>query len=243
MTLLRSIVFFIGMCVSIVLYWPITMLAWPLLPLTRSRILGGWAVFTLWWLKVTCNLRHRVSGLENLPDRPAVLLCKHESAWETISTQAIFPPQAWVLKRELLWIPFFGWSLAASNPIAINRSARVRALDQLIREGRDRLREGRWVVVFPEGTRTAPGEMGEFSPGGAMLAVKSGAPVVPVAHNAGTFWRRRGILKHAGVIDVRVGPVIETAGRKPRDVNNAAHAWIAQAVADMAANRDEQAPH
>lgn len=230
---LRSALFFAGMCVSVLLYWPVAVLAWPLPPLTRSRVIGMWAHFVVWWLKVTCGLSHRVSGLENLPERPAVLLCKHQSAWETIACQTIFPPQAWVLKRELLWLPFFGWGLAASGPIAIDRSARIKALDQLLRQGVERLAEGRYVVIFPEGTRRAPGEMGKFNPGGAMLAVKAGVPVVPVAHNAGSYWRRREFLKHPGVIEVRVGPAIDTAGRRPREVNEAARAWITSAMAEI----------
>lgn len=221
------------MCLSVLLFWPVAVLSWPLAPKTRSRVIGGWAHFVVWWLKATCGLSHRVRGLENLPESPCVLLCKHESAWETIAVQAIFPPQAWVLKRELLWIPFFGWGLAASRPIAIDRKAAMKALDQLIRQGRERLAEGRYVIIFPEGTRMPPGELGKFNPGGAMLAVKAEVPVVPVAHNAGRFWRRREFLKHPGVIEVRVGPPILTAGRKVRDVNDEAREWIAREMENI----------
>jgi 1-acyl-sn-glycerol-3-phosphate acyltransferase len=230
---LRSLVFFIGMSVSVVIYWPITMLAWPLPALLRSRIISGWAHFLVFWLHLVCGLKHRVVGMENLPATPGVLLCKHQSAWETIVLQTIFPPQAWVLKKELLRIPFFGWALAASVPIAINRRTRVKALDQLVKQGNDRLAEGRWVVVFPEGTRMPPGEMGKFNPGGAMLAVQAGANVTPVAHNAGSYWKRRGFLKHPGTITLVIGPSIETEGRKARDINDAARTWIEQTMADI----------
>jgi len=231
--LVRSTLFFAGMAAAVLVYWPVAVLAWPLPARPRSRIIGAWAHIVLWWLKVTCGLRHRVSGRERLPAGPAVLLIKHESAWETIAAQTIFPPQAWVLKRELLWIPFFGWALAASGPIAIDRSATRRALDILVRQGREKLREGRWVVVFPEGTRTPPGVIGKFNPGGAMLAAKAGVPVVPVAHNAGTFWRRREFAKRAGVIDVVIGPPIDTRGKGAREINEAARAWMEETVGTL----------
>jgi 1-acyl-sn-glycerol-3-phosphate acyltransferase len=205
----------------------------PLPAVMRSRVIGFWAYFIVWWLGVSCGLKHRVTGRENLPRGPAVVLCKHESAWETIAAQTLFPPQAWVLKRELLWIPLFGWALAATRPISIDRSARVRALDQMLRQGRQCLEQGRWVVVFPQGTRMAPGEMGRFNPGGAMLAVKSQVPVVPVAHNAGTYWRRRGFLKHPGTIEVRIGPPIDTRERKAREVNDEARTFVEKAMAEI----------
>ncbi len=230
---LRSAAFFAGMCAAVVVYWPVVLLAWPLPPTTRSRVVGVWAHFVIWWLKMTCGLSHRVSGMEHLPSTPCVLLVKHQSAWETIACQTVFPPQAWVLKRELFRIPLFGWALAATGPIAIDRAQARKALDQLIRQGREILREGRYVVIFPEGTRTAPGSMGKFNPGGAMLAVEAGVPVVPVAHNAGTYWRRREFQKRPGVIEVRVGPAIETKGRKIREVNDAAHEWIADTMREI----------
>ena len=235
MTWIRSTLFFAGMAAAVVVYWPVVMAAWRLPPLTRSRVVGVWAHFVIWWLKVTCGLRHRVGGLENLPGEPCVLLVKHQSAWETIACQTIFPPQAWVLKRELFRIPLFGWALAATGPIAIDRSQARKALDQLVRQGREVLAEGRCVVIFPEGSRIAPGATAKFNPGGAMLAVAAGVPVVPVAHNAGTFWRRRSFLKHPGVIEMRVGPVIDTAGRSTRQVNEAAHAWVAANMAEIEA--------
>ena len=144
--------------------------------------------------------------------------------------QVIFPPQIWALKREALWLPFFGWGLAATSPIAIDRSTPVRALDRLLRQGRQKLTQGRWVVIFPEGTRMAPGEQGAFHPGGAMLAVKAGVNVLPVAHDAGCYWARRGFLKKPGVIKVRIGPPIKTGGKKARAVNDEAREWITGAM-------------
>lgn len=223
---IRSLIFLIGQVVTATLYTPVALLAYPLKPVTRSRIIGAWAYFIVWWLKVTCGLSHEVSGGENVPKEPCVILSNHQSAWETIAFQTIFPAQAWVLKRELLRIPFFGWGLAMSQPIAIDRKQGLKALDTIVKEGQDRLENGRFVVVFPEGTRMAPGERGRFNPGGAMLAVRSGTGVLPVAHNAGHFWPRNGFLKKPGVISVVIGPLIDTAGKRAKQVNLEVQNWI-----------------
>ena len=189
-------------------------------------VIGLWARFITGWLALTCNLRHEVVGLEQLPGVASVILSKHQSAWETIAFQTIFPAQTWALKKEALWIPFFGWGLAATHPIAINRAARHRALGDLLGQGIKRLAEGRYVVIFPEGTRMAPGESGVYFPGGAMLAVKAGVPVIPVAHNAGLFWPRRGFIKRPGTIRVSIGAPIMTEGKKARAINDHARQWI-----------------
>lgn len=230
---LRSLLFFVGMLVTAIVYTPVAMLVSPLPPVPRSRLIGYWAKLIVAWLRLTCGLRHRVSGLDNLPPTPCVILSKHQSAWETIAYQDIFPPQAWVLKRELLWIPFFGWGLAATKPVAIDRAGGVRALDDVIKQGLDRLAGGRYVVVFPEGTRMAPGQRGRYNPGGAMLAHKAGVPVVPVAHNSGSYWSKRGFLKRAGVIEVRVGPPIPVDGKRPKQINAEAEAWIESQMPEL----------
>lgn len=229
----RSAIFFAGMAVSAILFCPVALLSWPVPPVSRMRIIGLWARFICWWLAVTCGLRHQVEGLEHLPAAPGVILSKHQSAWETIMFQVIFPPQIWALKREALWLPFFGWGLAATSPIAIDRSTPVRALDRLLRQGREKLAEGRWVVIFPEGTRMAPGEQGAFHPGGAMLAVKAGVDVLPVAHDAGRYWARRGFVKKPGLIRVRIGPPIKTEAKKVRAVNDEARDWIEGTMAAL----------
>jgi 1-acyl-sn-glycerol-3-phosphate acyltransferase len=140
--------------------------------------------------------------------------------------QLFFPPQVHVLKRELLWIPFFGWGLALMSPIAIDRSRGVKALRAIARRGRERLEQGFWVVVFPEGTRVRPGERRPYQLGGAWLAAAAGAPVVPVAHNAGLVWPRNAFLKRSGTVIVRIGPVIDATGRDPKALNDMAEAWI-----------------
>ena len=155
-----------------------------------------------------------------------MILAKHQSAWETMAFQLIFPPQSYLLKRELLWLPFFGWGLALMSPIAIDRTRGLAALRELVRRGRERLAQGFWVVVFPEGTRVAPGERRKYQLGGALLAEHSGAPVVPVAHNAGLLWPRNAFVKRPGVVTVRIGPVIDSAGRDASSINALAEKWI-----------------
>lgn len=232
-TALRSLLFLVGQVVTVTLYTPVAFLAYPLNPITRSRVIGYWAHFVIWWLRVTCGLSHEVSGRENIPAESCVILSKHQSAWETIAFQTIFPAQAWVLKRELLRIPFFGWGLAMSRPIAIDRKQGLKALDTLVKEGKQRMDEGRFVVVFPEGTRMAPGEKGRYNPGGAMLAVAAKKCVLPVAHNAGEFWPRQGFLKKPGTIKLVIGPPISTEGKRAKQVNQESERWIEETMVAM----------
>lgn len=225
--------FLLGQVATAVLYTPVALMAYPLNPILRSRIIGVWAHFIVWWLKLTCGLTHSVEGRENIPNQPCVILSKHQSAWETIAFQTIFPAQAWVLKRELLRIPFFGWGLAMTQPIAIDRRQGLKALDSVVKQGIDRLQQGRFVVVFPEGTRMAPGARGRYNPGGAMLAVKAQAAVLPVAHNAGKFWPRHGFLKKPGEIKVVIGPLIPVKNKRAKQVNEEAKQWIESTVAQI----------
>lgn len=226
MTRLRSLLFNLGMWIMVI---PFALLALLLIPMSaprRSHIVAGWARFVMWWLGITCGLRFRVIGREHIPAHPCVILAKHQSAWETIAFQAIFPPQIWVLKRSLLLLPFFGWALWALKAIAIDRSAGREALKQLVAQGRERLAMGLSVVVFPEGTRIAPGQRGKYHIGGAWLATHTGATVLPVAHNAGEFWRKNSLLKQPGTITVSVGHPIEAAGMKAEELNRQVEAWI-----------------
>jgi len=223
---LRSLIFNLGMWLTIPPSALLAILLIPLPAVTRSRIVGGWAHFVMGWLKLTCGLEYRVIGGENIPDHPCVVLAKHQSAWETIAFQTIFPPQIWVLKRELLFIPFFGWALAALSAIAIDRSAGREALKQLVSQGKKRLQRGLWVVIFPEGTRIAPGERGKYHIGGAWLATHTNATVVPVAHNAGEFWRKNSLLKQPGTITVSIGKPIDATGMKTDELNRQVEEWI-----------------
>ena len=205
--------------------------------MTRYRIISGWSRLVVTLARLILGIDWRVEGREHLPSRPAVILAKHQSAWETMAFQLIFPPQVHVLKRELLWIPFFGWGLALMSPIAIDRSRGLAALRSIARRGRERVLQGFWVIVFPEGTRVAPGKRREYQLGGAWLAAACGAPVVPVAHNAGLFWPRNAFVKRPGTVIVRIGPAIESANRDARTINAMAEAWIEEQQADLMRRR------
>jgi 1-acyl-sn-glycerol-3-phosphate acyltransferase len=224
--ILRSTLFALALCIVTPPYAVFALLTAPLPRMTRYRLISGWSRLVIRLARWILRIEWRVEGRENLPSRPAVILSKHQSAWETMAFQLIFPPQVLVLKRELLWIPFFGWGLALMSPIAINRSRGMRALRTIARRGRERLAQGFWVVVFPEGTRVPPGAQREYHPGGAWLASASGAPVVPVAHNAGLLWPRNAFLKRSGTVTVRIGPPIEAADRDPKTINDLAKTWI-----------------
>jgi 1-acyl-sn-glycerol-3-phosphate acyltransferase len=186
-----------------------------------------WSATLLGALRLCCGLRYSVEGREHLPaDGACIALMKHSSAWETFAQAVILPPQVWVLKRELTWIPFVGWGLRLLHCIAIDRGAGGAAVRQLIEQGRQRLGAGQWIVVFPEGTRVPPGETRRYGVGGAAVAADTGRPVIPVAHNAGYFWPRRGLLKKRGCIRVVIGPPITTKGRDAREINEEAQRFI-----------------
>lgn len=178
-------------------------------------------------LKFVCHIDYVVEGLENLPkDRCGIVLCKHQSAWETFFLPILFYEPAVIIKRELLWIPFFGWGLAASEPIAIDRRNKSSAMQQVINKGRKCLEQGRWVLIFPEGTRVPYGEVGHYKLGGPRLAAATGYPVVPVAHNAGLVWPRRKFIKQPGTVHIIIGPMIESEGRTPEEILNRTKGWI-----------------
>lgn len=221
------------MVLSVLIYAPLSLLTFPLPPLARYRFIAQWARFHIWLLRRLCHLHYRVEGKQHLPAGPAIILSKHQSAWETLAFQVILPPHTWVLKRELIWVPFFGWALALLRPIAIERGAARRAFDQVIKQGRERLAAGLWVLIFPEGTRMPSRTRGKYKFGGAVLAEATGYPVVPVAHNAGTFWPRRGFVKYPGEIRVVIGPMIETQGRSAGEINRLAEEWIESMMEEL----------
>jgi 1-acyl-sn-glycerol-3-phosphate acyltransferase len=179
----------------------------------------GWARGVLFVLEALCQLRFVVEGRERIPAGNHIIMSKHTSAWETVALFVIFPPQVFVLKRELLWVPFVGWGLRLLQPIAINRGAGHRAVNQVIEQGKERLASGLWVIIFPEGTRVPVGATRKYGVSGALLAAATGSLVVPVSHNAGSFWPRRGILKKAGTIRVIIGEPLRPEGKDARDLN------------------------
>ncbi|HEY0842953.1 lysophospholipid acyltransferase family protein [Methylotenera sp.] len=233
MLLLRSTLFLLGQIITAPIFTFIALLSLPLAPVTRNVLISGWARSMIWWLRITCNIKHEIQGLENIPATPSIILAKHQSAWETLAFQAIFPTQVYVLKRELLWIPIFGWGLAMSSPIAIDRSAGREALKKLVAQGKARLSKGLWVVIFPEGTRKAPGERGKYHIGGAWLATHTETQVVPVAHNAGKFWAKNSFIKKPGVIQIHIGKPIQTVNVKTDALNSQVEHWIESEMATL----------
>ncbi len=228
---LRSMLFTVVLWTSIILFAPLLLLTVPFPLRLRYRFAVLWTRFNLWWLGVTCGLRHRVEGLENIPAQPAIVMAKHQSAWETLALQLFFQPQVWILKRELLWLPFFGWGLMMLKPIAIDRNRGKQAVQRVVELGTTRLEEdGAWVVIFPEGTRIPPGERGRYRAGGALLAEHSGRPVVPVAHNAGEFWAKNGFLKYPGTIQLIIGPIIASEGLSAPEIIQRVEDWIEGAM-------------
>jgi 1-acyl-sn-glycerol-3-phosphate acyltransferase len=230
---LRSVVFECIRFALTIVFSVIALMTFPFKPLTRYRIITLWSRLVTYSASLICGIGFRVIGRENLPQEPSIILAKHQSAWETLAFQGIFPPQVWVLKKSLLKIPFFGWGLAMTSPIAIERSDGVQALRQMLEQGRHRLQAGWWVVMFPEGTRIKVGERGRYHVGGAWLASKINTPVVPVAHNAGTLWGRGAFMKYPGTITVSVGPAIDPGGMKPAQLNKRVENWIEQEVARL----------
>lgn len=222
----RSLLFSLGLLVSIGICAPLVVLGFFLPFVQRYRISQIWTGFNIWWLRVTCRIDYRLSGTEHIPDRPVIVMAKHQSTWETLFLHYYLPPMAWVVKRELLWLPFFGWALALLRPIAINRRAGTSAVKQVIRQGVEHLRQGQWVLIFPEGTRTSPGVRKRYGLGGAVLATHSGCPILPVALNAGEFWPRGGFLKRPGTVQVVFGPLFESTGRSPQELNRRVEDWI-----------------
>lgn len=223
------------------LFFVVSLAVWALLSLftfalpyrRRYRFITRWTHFNLWCLEAVCEVRCEVRGLEHIPAGGGIVMAKHQSTWETMALQRWFNPQTWVLKRELMRLPLFGWAMALLEPVAIDRSARSESMKQLCEEGAARLQDGRWVVIFPEGTRVQPGKKLRYRVGGGVLAARTGAVVVPVAHNAGEFWGRNSFLKFPGVIQVRIGPPIQTQGRLPQEIVSEAEDWIERQMTEI----------
>jgi 1-acyl-sn-glycerol-3-phosphate acyltransferase len=224
--IVRSALFLTLQALLTVVFSLVGLLAFPLDRFARYRIIFRWNHIVVRLASWLCGIRYEVRGRENLPDHPVIVMAKHQSAWETIALPTLFPPMSIVLKRELLLIPFFGWGMRMASPIAIDRKAGKEALRQIVAQGKARLAEGFWVLIFPEGTRIRPGEAGRYGIGGAWLATHSGTPVLPVAHNAGEVWPKNAFLKRPGIITVSIGPVISSAGKKADALNEEVKNWI-----------------
>jgi 1-acyl-sn-glycerol-3-phosphate acyltransferase len=239
MIIIRSLIFFIIFVINTILIaGGGCLFVWLLPPKKRFIVDGAWSRLNLWALKSICGLDYRIEGQENIPQEACIVLSKHQSTWETIALITIIPhPKVWVLKRELLFIPIFGWIMFFYRPIAIDRKSGRKAVRQVISQGIDRLNAGFSVIIFPEGTRVEPGTHKRYGIGGALLAEKSAFPILPLAHNAGVFWKRRGIIKYPGTIDVRIGPVIQTQGVSAAEINKQTEDWIESTVKTLPQKR------
>lgn len=225
-----SAAFNLIMWTSVLIYAPLMLLTFPLSFAWRFYLISRWAAFHVWLARALCGVRYEVHGREHLPAGPAIIMSKHQSTWETLALPSLLPPQTFVLKRELIWLPLFGWALALIKPIAIDRGSRRAAIQQIIEQGRARLAEGIWITVFPEGTRVAPGQRRRWGVGGAVLAAETGHPVVPVAHDAGHYWRRRGFFKRPGTIRLVIGPPIAAEGRSAEEILRRTETWVNRTV-------------
>ena len=225
MALLRSVLFSLYMIISTIVFGIVCVILMPFPYKLRYPCINVYATSVIDALRLLCGIHYTVEGREHI-QHPAIIFCKHQSTWETYILQIIFPPISFVFKSELLWIPFFGWGLAAMKPIAIQRGSGRKAIKQLVTGGTKRLEQNLSVVIFPEGTRTAANKPGRYHIGGAVLAAESGYPVIPVAHNAGEFWKRKGFIKKPGHVTVRIGPAIETKGKSPETILQEAKLWI-----------------
>ena len=230
---LRSLAFWIVFPVSLVIFATLLLFTVFFSLTTRWQLVQVWVHFILWWLKITCKLTHEVQGSEHITADAGIVFAKHQSTWETIALQQIFPIQVWVAKRELMWIPFFGWGLALMKCIHIKRGTGKAAVKQLVTQGQARLDEGIWIVIFPEGTRIPAGQKGRYRIGGAVLADQTGYPIIPVAHNAGEYWPRRSFIKRPGIIQVRIGAPIDPAGKSAQQILNEASTWIEDRMAEI----------
>jgi len=238
MIVLRSALFALFQVAVTIPYSFVALATFPFPFATRYRVITGWSRLVLWALRSICGVHYRVIGAERLPAPPFIVLSKHQSAWETLAFQEIFPPQVWVVKRELLWLPFFGWGLAMLAPIAIDRGSGARALRQMLEQGTERLRRGLCIVIFPEGTRVAPGERRDYQTGGAWLASKTTALVVPVALNSGEVWPRNAFLKRPGIVTVSIGAPLDSRGQSAEEINRQVKDWIESEVARIGTGSD-----
>jgi 1-acyl-sn-glycerol-3-phosphate acyltransferase len=223
----RATLFWIGYALFTMIYGLLTPLLFLLPTELTFKILMSWTHINIWWLKVTCGVSYQIKNPENMDHSSAhILLANHQSTWETMAVPTLVPPFAWVLKKELFKIPFFGWALKLVNPIAIDRAAGRSAVEQIKTIGKERLDNGIWICMFPEGTRVEPGKKARYKLGGAILASYTGYPIIPVAHNAGESWPRHSYIKRPGVITVSIGPKILTKGRDAESIMKEVKEWI-----------------
>jgi 1-acyl-sn-glycerol-3-phosphate acyltransferase len=240
MSALRSLAFLLFQTVVTPVYAAVMLLMFWLPRVPMYRIAASWCRVNLWGARWICGIRYRMVGAGNIPATPHIVLSKHSSTWETLALTMFFPPLAYVAKKELLSIPFFGWGFALASPITIDRKAGTDAMHQIATQGRERFRQGFWIVLYPEGTRIPAGRRGKYKTGGARLAIELGVPVLPVAHNAGYLWPKGVFGKHAGTVTISIGKPIPPGGKDAQTLMQEAETWIEGEVARL--GKPEGAP-
>lgn len=240
MSLLRAALYQLFLIITVIPY-AIACILWAPLPQRwRYRLTIGWPRMALWGARTILRIRWQVKGWDNLPDGPGIIMSKHQSAWETLFFPAKMPREVcFVYKKELHRVPFFGWGLALLKMIPIDRSKGRDAFEQVVQLGQKRIDEGRWPILFPEGTRVAVGTSGRYKMGGARLAVRTNTPVIPVAHNAGELWPRRAFIKKKGVVTVSIGPPIDPHGLSAEELNSKVRDWIETEMRNLNPERYE----
>ena len=229
--LLRSVLHTLFMAVTVVPWALAVLIAAPFLNSTQIYwMCAGWLKLAVASGQLILGIRNEVIGFENLPvgsTAPAVLLLKHQSTWETFCMPALMPhPLAYVFKKELLYVPFFGWAMSRMDMIHIDRSKRAQAFNRVVEQGQRLLNQGTWVIMFPEGTRIPRGQKGQYKSGGTRLAVATGAPVIPIAVTSAKCWPRKAFIKRPGTVEFSIGKPIPSEGREPDELMREVEAWI-----------------
>jgi 1-acyl-sn-glycerol-3-phosphate acyltransferase len=233
MSALRSIAFLLFQTLVTPAYAAVMLLLFWLPRVPMYRIAASWCSVNLWGARRICGIGHRVIGAENIPATPHIVLSKHSSTWETLALTRLFPPLAYVAKKELLSIPFFGWGFALSSPITIDRRSGTDAMHQIAAQGRERFRQGFWIVIYPEGTRIRAGTRSKYKTGGARLALELGTPILPIAHNAGYLWPKGVFGKRAGTVTISIGKPVLPHGKDPTALTREIETWIEGEVARL----------
>ncbi len=225
----RSIFFQVGYVIITIVLSTLFICLYPFFsPALRYGLAKTWCHAILGWLRLTCGIRYEVNGLSNLPNTPCVIISNHQSSWETLFFYGLVFPVSPILKKELLRIPFWGWALKLVKPISIDRANKREAGKSLLTQGRLRLKEGNWIILFPEGRRSPPKTVAKFSRSGAKLAISAGVPLLPIAHNAGDCWPKQRFMKSPGLIRVSIGKPVDTQGKDATEITEQCEAWITQ---------------
>lgn len=241
----RSIIFYIGFSIITILVATNGVLIGWLLPFRwRTKMIAHvFGLLSIFWLRVCCGIKFEVEGVENIPDEPCIIASKHQSSWETYFLQSYFTPVVTILKKELLYIPFFGWGLRMVNQIAIDRKDGRSSIEQLVEQGTNRLKDNIWVLLFPEGTRIDIGKSKPYAKGGSVLAHESGYGILPMAHNAGLFWPAHQLIKYPGTVKVVFGPVIQPAGKEVPDITKEIEEWTETKTNELVDEGRKSHPH